>query len=61
MIRGPKWKYIRNILSSLMTAVSLKKSFNHFSNAAITYANMFSKATDENKTVDLERLAKFQK
>ena len=61
MIRGPKWKYIRTIFSSLMTTVSLKKLFNHFSNAATTYPNMFSKATDENKTVDLERLAKFQK
>ena len=42
-----------------MTTVSLKKTINHFSNAATTYANKFSKAADENKTVDLVRLAKF--
>lgn len=43
-----------------MTTVSLKKTINHFSNAATTYANKFSKAADENKTVDLVRLAKFK-
>ena len=61
MIRGPKWKYVRNLLSPLMTTVSLKKAFSHFSNAVRTYANKFSQACDENKTVDLVRLANFLK
>ena len=44
-----------------MTTVSLKKTFNHFNNAATTYASKFSKAADDNETVDLVRLAKFKK
>ena len=60
MIRGPKWKYIRNLLSSLMTTVSLKKAFSHFNNAATTYADKFSKAAGDSETVDLVRLAKFK-